>query len=89
MSPKLTSLNTTESAVLESGLVLVVAVFLLIFSSSASNEGLWHTSDGLWWERWVVCGWEDAWEGELPGVVEFVGCEAEHCAIKRVETSHY
>lgn len=89
MSPKLTSLDTTESAVLESGLVLVVAVLLIILSNSASGERLWHASNGLWWERWVVCGWEDAWESELPGVVEFVGCEAEHCAVERIETSHY
>ena len=89
MSPKLASLHTTESAVLKSCLILVVAVFLLILSNSASNERLRHASDGLWWERWVVWGWEDAWEGELPAVVEFVGCETEHCAVKSVEASHY
>lgn len=89
MSPKLASLHTTESAVLESCLILVVAVFLLILSNPARNERLRHASDGLWWERRVICGWEDAWEGELPAVVKFVGSEAEHCAVKRVEASHY
>lgn len=89
MSPKLAPLNATESTVLESRLVLVIAVLLLVPSNSAGCQRLWHASYGLWWERWVVCGGEDAWEGELPGVIEFVGCQTENCAVERVETSHY
>ena len=89
MPPQLASLNTTESAVLKSGLVLIVAVLLLILSNSTGDERLWQASNRLWWERWVVCRWKDAWESELPGVVEFVGCKAEHCAVERIETSHY